>query len=262
MLLRQLVLDNRPPTAPADLYSSELLFTELLGHEFQRYFGGFANYFCQIEVLLFIRDPVDYACSKYQQAVKRDGYTGDIAMFFEHESMPSEVKRVIEFLNSIPKVVLTVFNYSACSDAVLQKTERWLGIVPGTLPLPPVSVINRSMTFPELEAQRMLNVELGPSGHLLSDFLCNELPLVRADDLRPSVERQSELWERLSPAISWVNDHIPETEHFSHRRDVREPTLRYEGTFTFSEAQFRLIMREFGRPHADARRILESYGDS
>jgi hypothetical protein len=220
-------------------FSSEFLFREIEDSESVGFLRPVAHKhgFERVSLLLFIRDPLGHAASEWQQSVKRGGAVESVGDFFAHFAMPEGVAAVLDRLERAG-VELAVRNYSRCRDRLLAETAGWLGIGEATLTPPPAARVNRSLTRSEIALQQALNSRLGRCGELLSDPLCERLPDLEPDDVRPPVAVQEAAWNRLLPAIERVNARLPE-EH-RYRCDIREPAPETE-SLCFSAAQLDVI---------------------
>lgn len=199
----------------------------------------------RISVLLFIRDPVEHCCSSYQQGIKGRSNTRSLSREFDIYAVPRRVKSALEFCSELGADI-TVCNYSAEKKNILNATARWLGVDSALLSTPPVGVVNRSMTRSEIALLLALNRRLeGRSRRVLADALCNGCPDIRADDMRPPLEEQEALWDRLSDDIAAVNARIPPAAHYSRERDIR-PTRDTipDGVFTFTAEQLDVIAEQ------------------
>jgi len=210
------------------LYSSEWLSTEILGGPSVIPLGEVAarHGFARVAVLLFIRDPIASAASVWQQLTKRHGQTQSIESLFARYELPRHAAEILERLDAIDGIEVTVRNYSRCRDRLLDETAAWLGIPRDTLVSPPAIRVNRSMTRAELAVQQVLNRHLGECGELVSDPLCELLPDIEPEDVYPSLAVQEQLWDRLRPFIDRVNARLP-VDH-QYQCDLREPPVRLD----------------------------------
>lgn len=224
------------------LFSSEFFFFKLLDPQLQEKLIGFAEEFSMdIEILLFIRDPISYACSSYQQMVKRGGLSASLSSFLTDFDYLKQVNQALDAVEGFPNTKIKVVNYSAC-DALVPVVEEWLGIAPDSLLRPPTRIVNRSLTIGELELQRQVNLRLGSSGSGLADRLCTELPDIPADNLRPSLAEQEQLWERLVPEIDGVNNRVDPCARYIKERDVSSlGTVADPQKFYFSGEQLAVV---------------------
>lgn len=106
------------------------------------------------------------------------------------------------------------------------------------------------MTHGELEFQRWLNVSLGPSGELVSDPLCQELPHVRAQVIVPSRGAQDSLWEQIRESVEQVNRRI-DPQHRYEYDPIESPPPGEE--YSFSRDQIRVIATSLGKTILDLR---------
>lgn len=211
--------------------------------------------FSRVKVLLFIRNPVASAASSWQQRAKRSGEVRSIEEFFRSDNRPGTVADFMRSLQGSDRIRLTVRNYSRVSKSLATAAADWLGVPEETFVIPAAEQVNRSMTYAELELQRALNSQIGPSGDILSDPLCEELPDVKSEKWIPGIEAQQALWDKNAPAIEYVNGLVaPEDRYEFDRLDPVEPGER----LTLSRAQLELIGRVLGKEIAGLRaRALE-----
>ena len=232
--------------SPAVLFSSEYMMGELRkqplnlksflevarGHGLER-----------IQVLLFIREPVEHAASTFQQQVKMGKRDDTIDAWFAQYDSPVRSSQALENLARYPEVALTVRNYSVCRQRLLAEVEDWLGLSEGTLERPPVSRVNRSLTGGELVLQTALNRRLGPSSRFLGRSLVQQLPNIEPEPVWPTREAQEAMLERLRPAIEQINARVPEAHRY--RCEVQEPETRSD--YGLTAEQLELIGDLFGR---------------
>lgn len=210
----------------------------------------------QVKVLLFIRDPVSNCCSSYQQSVKRKGNTGEISNALRRFRQPERVNNVLDYLEGLGAET-TVFNYSRERYRLIECVEQWLDVPAGSICRPPVEVVNRSMTRSEIAFQKHLNRAFNGAkcGHIFSDRLCTELPDVPPDDMRPSIEEQQALWDRLADTISRVNARIPTEARYMHERDVKPPKFSGDDPLYFTEDQLRILAEALAEKEKQVRRL-------
>ncbi|ESR26385.1 tetratricopeptide repeat protein [Lutibaculum baratangense] len=250
--------DRAPADCEAILFSSERLFKHLLDADNRQAVRDWATAAGagSIEVLLFIRDPIEQLASSYQQAVKRHGTTISLDEFSAKQQMPKDVRDLLAGLRAMSNVRVTVRNYSRVRGSLLPVTAAWLGIDRSLLELPPREQVNRSLTAGELALQRVLNGRVGPSSKILSDPLCELTPDIAADDMRPSMAAQESFWRRLEPFINEVNAQL-EAEH--HYRADLGPARERPGApdYLFTDAQIEVIGRSFGDTIEKLRSMLQ-----
>jgi hypothetical protein len=208
---------------------------------------------CPVRVMLYIRDPLGHAVSHYHQLVKRNGISGDFANFVDTYAAPQKVRRVLSLLHDAG-VAVTVVNYSRHRDRIMERFEIWLGLEPGTLAVPPVGRVNRSLTLAELELQRLFNIGLGKkAGRFISAPLCAGLPDIRsqvphlpADGLARFLDRM----RRMTDAAT-ATGLVPEDEAWQVESDdeagriITPPPA--DMRYSFSPAQIDLLVRSISK---------------
>ena len=177
----------------------------------------------RIRMLLFIHDPVSHCASMYQQAVKRGGMTMGVDAFAERYVVPVQVENFIKACAVEPDIDLTIRNYSVLRRDLRRSVTDWLGVPDDTLQAPAIATVNRSLTRAEMQMQIVLNGLFGRCGELLSDPLCEGLPEMRADEVRPSLAAQERLWARLETVIGRINDRLNPAHRYRRDVDAEEP---------------------------------------
>ena len=233
------------------LFSNEDLFNHLHDGDGEAFLGPVARRlgFERVELLLFVRDPLGHAASRWIQWVKDRGLTEPMEAHFAAFDVPERVARVLERLARVEGVGVGVRNYSRCGDRLLDEVAAWLGLPPDALAAPPAEQVNRSLTGAELALQLGLNARLGPCPRLVAYPLIERLPDIRPEPLRPDRAVQQATWDRLLPSIERVNARLPAGHHY--RCDLREGPAPTE-SFVFSPAQVDVIADAFA---AEALRL-------
>lgn len=239
------------------LFSNEALMHDLHDGAGPEFLGPVARRhgFDRVALLLFVRDPLGHAASRWGQWVKDRGLVAPIEEHFAAFDVPERAARLLDRLEAAAGVEVTVRNYSRCRDRLPPETAAWLEVPEAALTPPPGARVNRSLTRAETALQRALNRELGPCPRLLAYPLIERPPELEADDLRPSAEVQAATWERLRPAVEGVDARLPEAQR--HRRDLRDPAADPAadlGRLAFSPAQVELIAERLGGEIARLRR--------
>lgn len=227
------------------VYSSEELFPQLLALPRPQALAaisrdaGFEN----VRILLFARDPMAHATSLWQQYLKRGGGTAPVEAFFARYSVPERVAEFLERFGAVPGITVQARNYSRWQDRLLDPLAHWLGMPTDAFTTPVAGRLNRSMTRAELAMQRALNHHLGKRGCILSDAVCERLPGIAPDDLRPELAVQEAAWRRLQPAIGRAHDLLPEQEHYRYDCRAPEPSPEHH---VLSEMQIEVIADALG----------------
>jgi hypothetical protein len=201
----------------------------------------------KVDALVYIRDPLDHAVSKYQQSIKRQGSTENFETFLASYNQPAKVVQFITWLETFD-VTVTLRNYSRHRDDLLDTLGAWLGLEPGTLIPPPMAQVNRSMTNAEIAIQKAFNQHFGAdSARFVSDPLCERLPEIRSERPPASPEVLSGFLERMTRMIA---NHelvrcIPADESYrvATLEDAQARFARPDpgANFTFSSDQLRVL---------------------
>ncbi|MDH3195390.1 MAG: hypothetical protein OEL78_03650, partial [Hyphomicrobiales bacterium] len=237
-----------PDTAHSVLFSGESLFAPRFRKKFLAAVSQRrdAKLFDEFYILLFIRNPIEHLSSTYQQGIKRQGFTKPIDIIARSYAHPEKVRQFLELMQGAFGAKVTIRNYSVIKHSVLQATTDWLGIDGTRLRVPDVKQVNRSMTFGELVLLQSLNeVSSSFGGKLLADRLCEELPDIKSDTVRPTLQAQQQLWKRLRPAIDRVNAMMDDPEHH-YQRDIAAGIAPSDQEFRFSRSQLQVIARALG----------------
>ncbi len=233
-----------PPECRATLFSSEGIFSRLSA---ARNFTRFTNLvrdlgIPRVNVLLFIRDPIDHISSEYQQKIKRGGeHQFSIDDYSTSYHMPERVHRLMDLIEGEPVFDLTVVNYSRAKGDITEPFAEWLGLPTNGLKTLPDQTVNRSLTPDELYIQRRLNMTLGKSGELIADRLCNLLPQMEVALNPPSPAAQRAMLSRLREHIAAVNARV-DTAH-AYKLDIVETCdSAADGVVQLSEAQVDVVI--------------------
>jgi hypothetical protein len=238
------------------LFSSEFLFMELAAQDDYGFLPAIAREagFERVRVLLLIRDPLGHATSDWQQRVKNGGATEPVEDGYASFDYPEKVAHVLERLDGAPGVELVVRNYSRHRSDLLDVVTRWLGLPDATLTPLPAARVNRSLTMGEIAFKRAMNRVADRRCGFLAKALCEELPDLRADEVRPSRAVQQAAFDRLLPAIERVNARLEEAERYVP--DVL-PANPMPDQLTFSAAQVETIALAVGGEIERLHRELE-----
>ena len=228
--------------ANAIFYSSEFLYNDTSWMGCEAVFDG--SLVSAVDILLFIRNPLEMLSTCYQQIVKRGGYFKSFDEYAAGFKFYGRLLRVLQDLQGRDRCSLRVCNYSRISHTE-DVAAAWLGCPP--FKTVPRSRINRSLTFSELFFQIEINRYFGKSGSFVADALCNELPDQEAYVFSPSQQALTMFLEHEMRYIEAINRIIPETEALeisSVARDAEFPEV------FLGEDQLRLIAESFGKKFA------------
>ena len=236
---------QRHPEARRLLFSSEYLLEHLAAHgealtQLQQSFD--------VTVVLFIREFLAHALTRYRHAVKREGSTLDCAGYLLAKYRQPE--RVLRVLRAIEQAGCQsrIFNYSRHADHLLETFAAAIGIPHDRLSLPPIARVNRSLDRSELELARRFNQVLGPSGWLVSDPLCEQLPLHPVGVPRMARRDYDAFRASVAPWEARINPLLPHSERYCLEEPVvieDQDALRQD-SLTFSTAQIDALAQSLG----------------
>ncbi|WP_152528053.1 hypothetical protein [Sphingobium lactosutens] len=192
------------------LYSSEFLFALEKNWLNRKNITALSEHYEGINVLLFVRNPDEMLSSSYQQAVKRSGYAGAMDEYIEHFNFFRSVEVFIKKILQHPEITLSVYNYSNCKKEVSRVLARWLNS--DEVYSVPYPVVNRSLTYAELVFQQEVNKVFGKSGDLFSDIVCEQLPDLKADAIKPSQQCWADFVNRTQKTVDEINSLIPNSQ--------------------------------------------------
>jgi len=158
-----------------------------------------------IRVVYFVRDPVPYFVSRYDQAIKRHGETRDFLPWFEEEPWwHFEFLRRVEAFRG--EIDLALFHYPEGGGDTVATVARLLGVEAGADGGGRKYDANRSLTGRERRILRYLNAAYGSEPAIsLSTFLLERHPHVVPEKMRdPAFVRAVE--RRFRAACEWINE--------------------------------------------------------
>lgn len=163
------------------LLSREQFLKEMAQTHNQQSLKSFCKKF-QIEkvnILLFIRNPLEHLSSMYQQNIKRLGFTEDINKFSDSYKVTSEVILFLQFCKR-NNYKVQIYNYSLLRKNILNLTTKWLNIE--NIKIKTTTTVNRSLTYSEMEFLRKYNKIIGNS-KIISNKLITELTEIKANTI-------------------------------------------------------------------------------
>jgi hypothetical protein len=261
-IFEETLAKHRPDDRSSLLFSSEYLFKQMIDQNAEKFIASTAlRYgFDKVSILLFIRNPIGSAISVWQQRIKRKGYYKvSLADLHKHSDICyDKILNVSRFLDQFSKLIsveITIKNYSISKNRLLDEVSSWLNVPNEVLQTPPVSRINRSMTYSELIMQQNLNRILGSSGRLLSDPLCEQLPDINPSQLLPPLCVQKIICTKLLPTIEHINKQLPKIHQYQY--DIQLPKPKPNQLY-FSEEQVKTITKSLGEEILYLRKELKN----
>lgn len=198
------------------VYSSELLYGQVLKEPslLDVALAEAKRLKVNLQVVLYVRDPLDYAVSFYIQRVKRGGETLKFGQFLGDFNPLAKFQEFAHILEE-RHVEWHARNYSQESHALLASMEEVLELDPGVLRDADSAPVNRSLSAGELEVQRLLNrYSPIPTSEFASDAWCEFLPHIQSDI--PYCDRESieDFISRCEEVLDSANSLLPDHAHF------------------------------------------------
>lgn len=160
------------------LLSNETLFKYFANDE--NYFHSLRKIDANIKIVLMIRNPLELAFSSYGQNVKRGGYIKDFEDFLIEFDIFDQIFRFFEFAKK-HSISINFVNYSEVKNSLLDIFSEMIDVPPGTLKIPDVKVINRSLSDVETYIQKKFNGKYGREARkFISDPLCVKLTDIKS----------------------------------------------------------------------------------
>jgi len=191
------------------LFSGEFLFAQLLNTVL---LSSLARDY-KLRVVLYTRNVVEHALSRWAQGVKRGGVTSDVDSYLCSNPVGPH-RLVLEWINQSKLLGfdLIIKNYTNNKRDLTSSFLKFAlndEIDSCSLTFPFSENINRSLTKSEYEVQRVFNAAFGKkSSEYLSDFLVNEFPRFPAHPIKISRTTYVRLVEENSEYVDKINDYL------------------------------------------------------
>lgn len=197
-----------------------------------------------IVIVLYCRDPLDWAISAYSQLLKRHGLTLTLDEFLNGHVVENHLDRLIWWIESSKKVGVTLkfYNYSVHKDRIIDHFVESALDVTDSKGLDFTNSnrrVNRSLNAVETELFRILNTEAGGSPRFssLSDHLVETVNVKQEAPLSPRLETYEVFIQKIGVRIQNLNRHLEGNEQLrvpSHppifqtqNNDVFEVSIRW-----------------------------------
>ncbi|WP_219785665.1 hypothetical protein [Celeribacter sp. PS-C1] len=189
------------------LFSSEGLFDDLDAEDCQ--IANLVGRGAEISVLLFLRHPIEFAISTYQQTVQGAGYEGTLEEFLPVFDKFHQVERVLTRLEALG-IGVTIKSFDRTKMVLIDEVELWLGLPKNTLQRLGDAPVNRSLSRAEQAFLRRLSGHLGVSGSdHIGASLVNGLPVMPREKAVLSRESYDEFVARITPVVARLNARLP-----------------------------------------------------
>jgi len=165
-----------------------------------------------IDILLIVRDPLEHACSVYNQMVKRHGYYGSLDEWLDIYDFTDYLLKTIQELNDNKNLWnIRVANYKNISSSLLDFTKSWLNISTiDSFDQIPNFTVNRSLTYDELHLMRIINRKIGIKSRLLGEKLSNQFPNLNSYSPQPSIESAKKFVDKWMAHVTSINHLLPQ----------------------------------------------------
>ena len=198
-----------------------------------------------VEIILFVREPLEKLGSSYQQSVKRRGFAGTIREFAEHDTDTILAAALLERLEQ-GRIPFRLFNYSVTGRSTVQcffeHLDLWdLVAREGAVE---IGTVNRSLTAAELGLILYVNRIFGVQfGSLISDELVNRLPHLRADPVPIDNETRDYVIAANRDAVRALNNYLAPAEQLQLDIEVK-PAPRAHAA-ALSDEQAEIVRKAF-----------------
>lgn len=202
---------------PKVLFSGEQLFSTLLNSDLL----SILAYGHKLRVILYTRDVVEHALSRWAQGVKRGGLKSDVDSYLLSKPI-GPYPLVADWIDKSKSLGfdLVIKNYTKNKKNITSRfmLDAFNGEVESSeLVLPVSERVNRSLTNSEYEVQRVFNAAFGKkTSKYLSDFLVNKFPNSPAHPIKISKKTYFRLVEKNAEYVEKVNDYLRPEEHISY----------------------------------------------
>jgi hypothetical protein len=201
------------------LFSGEQLFERIRGE-----FNSELKNICKnnsVKVILYSRNVIDYFFSSWGQAIKRGGHTNDFQSYLLNAINSRHVySKIIDWINlsvdfGFELIIRNYSNHQENLIDVFMNDVTGIDSISAKLKHPPILKVNRSLSFIELEIQKVFNTFDKKSSRYISDNLVNFLPDVQSAKASCSKEIYKTITEKMNPFLNEINSRINPSESLS-----------------------------------------------
>jgi hypothetical protein len=238
-------LESSPSSIDSVLYSNEMMSRVL--EEDPQSLRDILEV-APVDVVAFVRDPIEWYVSTYGQHVKGKGLTIGVEEFIPLWRPPQIALNFFELCEEMG-VGLSVRNYSHSKGNLLKvfahMVSPQLNIV---LANPKRTTVNRSLTLSEEAFQRALNATDFPAPEVLADSLVNQLPDITVEPRPITTELVDLLQKNFSETFARLARFLPaeEAPDFSVYSDLdADSTINRQSDsekYNFSQRQIEVIV--------------------
>lgn len=194
------------------LFSNERLFhTLLVSDEFKVLLNSKDYLF---EVMLYTRNLFELMFSVWQQQVKSTGFNQDLETYLMGNTKDPHHLKVLSWveLSKEYNFKLRIRNYSRHkNDIAPQFFADLLGVEDFVLATPKAKRVNRSLTYPELNFQRVFN-SLAIKSPPISNLMVNRFPNIQASKIKCSRKVYDFIKDENVDLIASINKYLDSDE--------------------------------------------------
>lgn len=164
-----------------------------------------------INILLFLRDPLEHAHSLYGQMVKTFGLRDSVSDWLPRYNLLEALESFLIAIERHDSCVLTVHNYARAPKAIFDQCSQWLGGPTGLsgLQAPAGFKVNRTLCNDELRLMRLLNQRFGKEAPRIGRRLVEFPAAPHAAPHRVPLDAQQRFLEQIGPIVARINSKVP-----------------------------------------------------
>lgn len=209
-----------------------------------------------VEVLLFLRDPLEHAHSLYAEMVKAHGYADGPDRWLSEYDLLDRVEAFLADADRCRRTRLTLVSYSRSQGQILPPMCDWLRLPPSTTLPAPAGRANRSLTAAEVRVQRLANQLAGSAAATIGRRLAEELPDVTGPPAVASRPAQEAFLRRVREQVERLNRRLP--SNLAYALEISPLTPDEPASLTAAQAE--IVVEELertGMPRGPKRSLSE-----
>lgn len=226
------------------LFSSELFFNDF--REGTDFYNKLRSLDGEITILCFTRDLFDHFRSSYGQYIKRGNGTISIEEFANKYKVYLNLKKVLDVVESL-QIKIVIRNYSHCFSNL---EDTFVELILGDRAkafleeAKYINVkVNRSLTYGELEVQRLFNLYAHQStSAFVSDIMVDNLPNLVSDKMYLCQETFASVINNNGAAIEVINNYLPADEKINCAINNNSPNPSDGYIYGFSKEQLNVLI--------------------
>lgn len=167
----------------------------------------------KITTVIYTRNIIEFCVSRWSQFVKREGVFYDIDTFLK-QYRKNHLDTLLQWISISKKfdINLKIRNYSVCKENLVNDFFEYflhLEISNENLIYPSNKSVNRSLTFSELEIQRLFNFVYGKkTSKYFSDYIVNNFPDIQPFKVPINPEIYEVITKKFKPKVDIINRYL------------------------------------------------------